>query len=144
MRHAIAFSLIFVASVSGADDKIDVAKGVEQAKAMSKAFFEEDYAKVVDATHPKLVEILGCEVLCFYHHRIAPLAQLTRARRASPLHSLYYTPRANQATPRGSSHATSESGRVSIAFCPPSASCQSPGSSGSLISTASSLALKAQ
>lgn len=59
MRHAIAFSLILVASVSGADDKIDVAKAVEQAKAMSKAFFEEDYAKVVDATHPRLVEILG-------------------------------------------------------------------------------------
>jgi hypothetical protein len=59
MRRIVAIPLIFASFVARADDKIDVAKGVEQAKAMSKAFFEEDYAKVVDATHPKLVEILG-------------------------------------------------------------------------------------
>src|SRR5437763_2915860 len=42
-----------------ADEKIDVAKAVDLAKAMSKAFIEEDYDKVIDATHPKLTEILG-------------------------------------------------------------------------------------
>ena len=59
MRIFGAITILFAASVVRADDKIDVAKGVEQAKAMSKAFFEEDYAKVIDATHPKLTEILG-------------------------------------------------------------------------------------
>jgi hypothetical protein len=59
MRFAVAITILFAASVARADDKIDVAKAVEQAKAMSKAFIEEDYDKVIDGTHPKLTEILG-------------------------------------------------------------------------------------
>ena len=42
-----------------ADDKIDVANAVERAKAIVKAVTDKDYAKVVDATYPAVIEIAG-------------------------------------------------------------------------------------
>jgi len=60
MRYLIvAVSMCVVATQSRADDKIDVAKAVEQAKSVAKAVLDEDYAKVAELTHPKVVEIMG-------------------------------------------------------------------------------------
>ena len=42
-----------------ADDKIDSAKVEEQARAVGKAFLAADWAKVVDATHPRVIELAG-------------------------------------------------------------------------------------
>jgi hypothetical protein len=49
----------FAAIPLRADEKIDIDKGVEQAKAVAKAVLDEDYNKLVDGTHPKVVEIMG-------------------------------------------------------------------------------------
>ncbi len=51
--------LCFASAPAFADDPIDVARGVEQAKAIAKAVLDEDYAKVADATHPAIVQIMG-------------------------------------------------------------------------------------
>jgi hypothetical protein len=59
MRSASVIVLIAVVIASGADDKIDVANGVKQAEAISKALFDGDYAKLADATHSNVVEIMG-------------------------------------------------------------------------------------
>jgi hypothetical protein len=42
-----------------AQDKVDTTKVVEQAEIVKKAVLGGDFAKVVDLTHPKVVEVLG-------------------------------------------------------------------------------------
>jgi hypothetical protein len=58
-RISVIFPLLFLGSPAIASDKIDVDKAVEQAKIVAKALIDEDYAKVADLTHSKVVELMG-------------------------------------------------------------------------------------
>jgi hypothetical protein len=60
MRHVyVAVVAVLIAVPVWADDKIDVGRAVEQAKTVAKAVLDEDYGKVADLTHPKVVDIMG-------------------------------------------------------------------------------------
>ncbi len=59
MRKTATFFLVAVVSITRADEKIDTAKAVEQAKAMAEATVAGDYGKLADSTHPRVIELAG-------------------------------------------------------------------------------------
>jgi hypothetical protein len=59
MRALTVIAVALLPIPARADDKVDISKAEEQARAVGKAVLDGDFAKVADLTHPKIVEFMG-------------------------------------------------------------------------------------
>jgi hypothetical protein len=59
MRSVLLLTLFVVSGPARADEKVDTSKVRDLAETVGKAVLDNDFAKVADLTHPKIVEIMG-------------------------------------------------------------------------------------
>ena len=59
MRTLSCLVALAVLAPAWAEEKIDTARVEERARALGKAFLDADWAKVADATHPRVIELAG-------------------------------------------------------------------------------------